>query len=269
MPFKTATSKEREQEIKKRSSRGLSYVKGSLETFTPVDGDNAIRIVPPLASDKYASLWGVEIWTYFLANRVYVSSTTFDKHPNDPVAEHFFKVRQTDEQEASKYRGTRRHLMYVMDMNDADNPQLKIWAAPPTLVDEFIGLSKDPRSGKLVPLEDPQQGRVIFFTRTGQGINTKYTRVQLDSEASPLDESLAEELDEFENIIEVASEDELRSAVQKVQNADDDDDDDDEDSRPVAKTASDDEGDETQSGGSTSEDSVRERVRKTLRGRNS
>ena len=265
MPFKTATSKEREQEIKKRSTRGLSYVKGNLETFTPVDGDNAIRIVPPLASDKYASLWGVEIWTYFLGNRVYVSSTTFDKHPNDPVAEHFFKVRQTDEQEASKYRGTRRHLMYVMDMNDADNPQLKIWAAPPTLVDEFIGLSKDPRSGKLVPLEDPEQGRVIFFTRTGQGINTKYTRVQLDSEASPLDEKLADDLEEFENLIEVASEDELRAAVQKVQNAEDDDD---EDSRPVAaKPASGNDDDETES--SSDEDSVRERVRKTLRGRNS
>lgn len=216
MGFKTATEAERDVAIKARSSRGLAYVKGDIEIFTPIDGDNQIRIVPPLSEDDHATLWGLEVWAYYLNNQSFLSSKTLKKADTDPIADHFFKLRQSDPESAKTFRGVKRHLMFILDLND-DKEQLKLWAAPPTLVDEFIRLSKNRRTGQLIPLEDPKDGRIIFFTKTGTGIGTKYTGVEVGREPYPLDEALADELDTFESLLDIRSVVELNQVLSSVQ----------------------------------------------------
>lgn len=217
--FKTANEKEREAAIKNRNQKGgLSYIKGNFEFYRPQDGDNQIRIVPPLAIDNHAELWGLpNLWTYFLENRSYVSSQTFGKHQRDPISEHFFRTRKVNEKEAERFRGNKRYLMWILDT--ADESKLKLWDAPPTLVDEFIGLSKDRRAGRtgqLVPLEDPEKGRIIYFTRTGSGLGTRYSGVERDSEAHILDEAVAEQIKPFEEIVVVPTPEELDEILQRM-----------------------------------------------------
>ena len=217
MGFKRATPEQRESEIKTRTHRSLGYVSSDIPIFNTVDGDNQIRIVPPLSDDKHASLWGLEVWTYFIANKSIVSNKTFNSNNRDPVQEYFFNIRESQPDEARKFKGTKRHLMFVLDLNDG-REKLKLWAAPPTLVDEFIRLAKNRRTGELIPLEDPEQGRVIFFTKTGSGINTKYSGVEVDPEPSPIQEELADELETFEDMLIILSEDEMDSIVSTARN---------------------------------------------------
>ena len=237
--FKRATAKERESEARKRTVSGLGYVSSDIPIFKPVDGDNQIRIVPPLSNDAQASLWGLEVWTYFVNNRSYLSSKTFDPQSDDPIMSHFFDIREDNPEEAQKYKGNKRYLMFVLDMN-SDEVELKLWAAPPTLVDEFLGLAKNRRTGELIALEDPEEGVPIFFTKTGQGINTRYTSIEIEKEPFPLDDDLAEDLELFEDMLIVPSSKELQKVLELAMNGDndDDDDDDDEDDAPRKKAAS-------------------------------
>ena len=105
----------------------------------------------------------------------------------------------------------------------------------------FLGLAKNRRTGELIALEDPEEGVPIFFTKTGQGINTRYTSIEIEKEPFPLDDDLAEDLELFEDMLIVPSSKELQKVLELAMNGDnddDDDDDDDEDDAPRKKAAS-------------------------------
>ena len=235
--FKRASAQERESESRKRTVSGLGYVSSEIPIFKPIDGDNQIRIVPPLADDAQASLWGLEVWTYFINNKSYLSSKTFDAQSDDPIMSHFFDIREDNPEESQKYKGNKRYLMFVLDLNN-DEVELKLWAAPPTLVDEFLGLAKNRRTGEMIALEDPEEGVPIYFTKTGQGINTRYTSIEIEKEPFPLDDDLAEDLELFEDMLIVPSSKELQKVLEIVMNGESDDDDDDEDENPSKKSKS-------------------------------
>ena len=233
--FKRATAQERESEARKRTVSGIGYVSSDIPIFKPVDGDNQIRIVPPLANDADASLWGLEVWTYFINNRSWLSSKTFDSQAEDPIMSHFFDIREDNPEESQKFKGNKRYLMFLLDLNH-DEPELKLWAAPPTLVDEFLGLAKNRRTGELIALEDPDEGCIIYFTKTGQGIGTRYTGIELDKEPYTLDDDLAEELELFSDMLIVPSSKELQKVLEVAMNGGNDEDDDDEEETPKRRS---------------------------------
>lgn len=202
--WKTANAQEREKAAKQRTAKGVDYIQSELEQFVPIDGDNQIRIVPPLAEDEMASLWGVDVWTYFLSGHSYLSPQVFDKHAKNPVYDAYKEMKQEDPELCKKLQlgGSKKTLLFILDMNDGGSkPVLKIWAAPPTLVNDFIRISRNRKTGKLIALDDPEDGRVIFFTRTGSGVSTKYSGVQIDNEPYPLDVELLDQIPLFTDIL--------------------------------------------------------------------
>ena len=202
-----------------RTSKGVDYLLTDLEQFVPIDGDNQIRIVPPLANDEMATLWGVDVWTYFLSGHSYLSPQVFDKHAKNPVYDAYKVMKQEDPELCTKLQlgGSKKTILFILDLNDGEkNPPLKVWAAPPSLVDEFIRASKNRKTGKLIAIEDPEDGRVLFFTRTGTGKNTKYTTVQLDTEAYPLDADLIEHIPYFTDILVRPDMEELKASLEET-----------------------------------------------------
>lgn len=229
--FKTADSKQRERATSDRTARGLSYLNSEFGfvTFQPQDGDNSIRIVPPLGDDPNASLWGLDVWVYYLNGRTYLSPKTFQQDAEDPIFDMFSKVRQEDAEAAKTYKGTKRSLTFIQDM--MDDGKLKVWAAPTTVIDEILKVSKNRRTGELIPVEDPKDGRIVFFSKTGQGIQTRYGAFALDSEPCPLSETIADELAHFKDFLIVSSADELREVLANLDKEDSGD-----GAQPVART---------------------------------
>lgn len=221
MGFKRATQAERESEVKKRTKRGLSYVKSDIPIFQPMDGDNQIRIVPPLSEDVHASLWGLEVWACYINNKSFLSPKTFDSNATDPIAEHFFELRETDPEAAKKFRATKRHLMFVLDLND-ELEELKLWAAPPTLIDDILKLAKNRRTGELIALEDPEDGRAIYFTKTGKGIGTKYSGIEVDSQTFKLEDDLADDLELFVDMLAIPKASELSKLIASIEAGEED-----------------------------------------------
>jgi hypothetical protein len=217
--WKTATANERTRAAKERDHKGLDYINSDLEQFVPLDGDNCIRIVPPLAEDTMANLWGVDAWTYYLTGKNFLSPTLFSKKARNPAAEAYRKVKAEDPEEAKRLQlgGSKRTILFILDLNSGEKvPPLKIWAAPPSLIDEFIRVSKNRRTGQLIALEDPEEGKLIFFTRTGTGKTTDYNGVQLDSEPYPLDASLLEIMPLFSEILVEPDQEEMEAALEEV-----------------------------------------------------
>jgi hypothetical protein len=211
--WKTATDAERAQEVKKRISRGAAYINSELEQFVPLDGDNCIRIVPPFADDDMATLWGVDVWTYYIGGKAFLSPEVFDEHAKNPVQEVYKKLKIDDPEKAKLISGTKRTILFVLDLNDPNKAVLKIWAAPPTLINEFIAVSKNRRTGQVAAIEDPEHGKAIFFTRIGTGVKTEYKGVQLDAEPYPLEEKWLDQMDYFSNILVEPDIDDLKAAL--------------------------------------------------------
>ena len=214
--WKTASSEEREKAAKGRTQKGAQYINTDLAQFTPIDGSNCIRIVPPLADDAMATLWGIDVWTYYLAGKGFLSPTTFDPRAQNIVLEAYKRVKADDPEEAKRLQlgGTRKTILFILDFGDGGKePELKVWSAPPGLVDEFIRVAKNRRTGKLVALEDPEEGYCIFFDRIGVGKKTEYKGVTLDKEPYPLDESLLDKIPYFTDILVVPDADDFKIAL--------------------------------------------------------
>ena len=214
--WKTASSEEREKAAKGRTQKGAQYINTDLAQFTPIDGSNCIRIVPPLADDAMATLWGIDVWTYYLAGKGFLSPTTFDPRAQNIVLEAYKRVKADDPEEAKRLQlgGTRKTILFILDFGDGSKePELKVWSAPPGLVDEFIRVAKNRRTGRLGALEDPEEGYCIFFDRIGVGKKTEYKGVTLDKEPYPLDESLLDKIPYFTDILVVPDADDLKIAL--------------------------------------------------------
>ena len=46
------------------SNNFTPFIREDIEIFTPEDGANVIRLVPPLAEDRHADFWGLQVRMY-------------------------------------------------------------------------------------------------------------------------------------------------------------------------------------------------------------
>jgi len=231
--FKTADAKQRERAVSDRTARGLQFLNPEMgfETFVAQDGDNSIRIVPPLSDDKDGKLWGIDVYAYYVNGRSFLSPRTFDPNATDPFKDMYDKLKQEDPEAAKAFKGSKRSLTFVLDM--MDDEKLKIFSAPPTVIDEILKVSKNRRTGELIPVEDPKDGRIIFFNKSGQGIQTRYGAFSLDTESCVLDDSIADQLVHFRDLLIVPTAEEL---LEVLANMNTENTENTETSRPTART---------------------------------
>lgn len=206
-----SNSETREKYQNFRTANMFAYLNTTLEIFYPKEGKNAVRIVPKLADDhEQVGLWGMDVWTYYLNNQGWLAPNTFDKSLPDPVMALYNVKRVEDPDFARSISPLKRTIMFVLDVDDGS--KLKVWPAPAMLVDTFVPLLKIDRTGEMIALEDPEEGRVVFFIRQGTGRSTKYVSPQLGTEPCPLKIS-ADEVPYFKDILIVPSVKDIQEAL--------------------------------------------------------
>jgi hypothetical protein len=78
--------------------------------------------------------------------------------------------------------------MFIYDVKDEGTMDkgLRWFDAPSIIVNNILGLSKDKRTGKILDVSDPIDGRDVEFVRKGTGLNSKYEAFNLvKTEAIP------------------------------------------------------------------------------------
>lgn len=122
-------------------------------------------------------------------------------------------MRREDPDLAKQMTGSCRTLIWVLDCNKVADGELRLWPAPVTLVNSFLKLAKNRRTGELISIEDPEVGRAIFFEKSGTRLQTRYDSIVLDDGPFPLNPDLVNDLKYFEEILVLNTADELEVAV--------------------------------------------------------
>ncbi len=216
--FKTMTDDERDREYSQRLERGLPFIESDLPQFRPRDGENFIRIVPPLEDDSLAGAWGVDLITHYIEGHGWMlSPKSLDANEHDPVDDLIRELRKIDPELEDMVKTSRKTVMHLLDFNaDERDGVLKLWGAPPTLVDDFVKAAKDKRSGRTHSLEDPDNGLPISFDKTGTGLQTRYAAVQLERDPFPLADYILDEIEYFEDVLKVDSPEEMQKIIDKI-----------------------------------------------------
>lgn len=179
-------------EVHKRAHQGgggkEGFVKSDVNTWTPKDGDNRIRILPPTWED--AGHFGFECFAHYSIGPDNSSFLCRQKNPAVgepcPICEARVELdRDGDEEAAKELNWRKRVAMWIIDRSEeSKGPQL--WFAPWTLDQEIAKQSTD-ETGEALPLDHPAEGYDVIFTREQiKGSPPKYVGVKIGRKPSPV-----------------------------------------------------------------------------------
>lgn len=178
------------EDTKKRAESGGSlydvYVKDSIKTWKPADGDNTIRILPPTWDDP--KHYGVDIWVHYGVGpdrQTYLCLHKMKGEPCPLCEEHQKAVRDGDEEYARELRPTRRVLVYLID-RDHEKEGVQAYAMPQSMDTNILQVSVDKRSGEVLSIDHPEAGYDISFEKKGTKDRTKYEGIQVARRESDL-----------------------------------------------------------------------------------
>ena len=228
------------EKVKKRAEGGGDFdqvIQVDLKGFTPAEGKNAVRILPPTFDD--ADNYGIDVYVHYGVGEkdsAYVCPERMSGDKCSICEERHKAERAEDEDYASKLRATRRVLVYLVDRKDHD--KLKYWLMPQSVDQEINLLSMDEDTGEVIPVDHPDKGYDITFTRKGKGIGTSYVGVRIARKKSELDNDEALEFADdnpLPDIVNVYSYKYVKKVFHGLGADDDDEDDEEEEERPRRK----------------------------------
>lgn len=195
---------------------GRPYINPDVPMYVPADGANCIRIVDPIEL--------IQLKVYFMdvfihrevgyKNDYFLCDKEHGRGPC-PMCELVTNdLWETDKELAKKYSPDMRRLIWVLDLQKPQEANiLKLWSAPRTLSDEILTQSRRPDLNIYLDIAHPQQGVPVFFNRSGKGLRTKYTGVQLGQQPYPIGDDIAFQRFEFNDILMWHTYDEFAAAM--------------------------------------------------------
>ena len=180
------------ESVKKRADAGSkdfdSYVKDNIKLFTPNDGPNTIRILPPTWPDP--EHFGIDIYVHYGVGPDQQSYLCLHKMKGEdcPICEERIEARKNGEDEdyVRELEPARRSLFYLVD-RDKEQDGVQAWSAPFSKIDQaIVKVSIDRKTNEVLPIDHPDEGYDVEFDKKGKGIGTQYTGVAIARRDSPL-----------------------------------------------------------------------------------
>lgn len=225
--FKTISQEERTSagsNLSGRNSKGwvASAIKSeyNYDAFRPIDGPNKFRLLPPLEADDLATVGGIGVWKYYAGGNTYISPTTLNSGARDPMLEKYRKYKLIDPKRANAFKPTRAVMAYVLDYNrDEDPTVVKLFMCSASLMKRILERAEDRETGKIIPIDHPEEGRVVMFDKSGKGLTTTYTREEIGRNPDPLQdpEAIADQMKPFKDIIKIYSYEELAQLAEDTE----------------------------------------------------
>lgn len=175
------------QKSKQATGNYDRYTLEGVPSFKPKEGENCVRILPPTWKDtqRYGDGWEIQI---HLHSNVGVDNSQYlclDKMNDEDCPICAARRDATDTDEADALRVGWRALCWVVSRDDEKaGPQL--WAMPPTLFRDICAASVDKKGNTPILIDDPEEGYDLYFHREGSGLRTKYSRIEVVRDPSPL-----------------------------------------------------------------------------------
>jgi len=194
-----ATSPERlKRQAEQTGSRFDGILKNGVELFKFKPGDNTFRILPPTWDN--AEYYGLEVFVHpFVgANNGTYLCLAHMKKQKCPICDAAKDARDVgDKEEAAELSAKQRYLFWVLDRDD-EGTGPKIADLSWSMDQAVAALCTHKRSGKVIAIDHPDDGRDVTIQKRGQGINTKYFGHRIDSDPSPI----SDDEDQQDSILE-------------------------------------------------------------------
>ena len=184
--YKPRNEKQNKARTEQTGQRFDSIFKAGFDSFRPKVGDNAIRILPP-TWDGFEH-YGFDVWVHGYVGVDKGSYLCLKKMKGEPcpicdAVEEMKEAGETDD--AQKASATRRVAVWLLDRNeDAPTPQL--YSMPWGTDKEIMNQATDPRSGKTLMIDHPDEGYDVLFKRVGADKKTKYISFKVDRDPTPI-----------------------------------------------------------------------------------
>lgn len=195
-PPSEKTLKERAEQT---GGRFDSPYKQGFDVFRPKVGDNILRILP--ATWEGHDHYGYDVWMHRYIgpdNSTYVCRR---KMLNKPCAacEAAREAKDAGEtDEAKALEPAKVVVVWALDRSE-DNDTAVVWPMSWTMDRDVTALCQNKRTGKMLILDNPDEGFDISFKRQGQGLKTRYFGLAIDRDPSPVadDEDKQDEILEY------------------------------------------------------------------------
>jgi len=187
---------------------GKPYLDPSYKLYITQDGDNQIRIVPPIEV-RDLGMFGRDIFIHrgVGPNReIYVCLKKMwgEACPRcmkqTPELWEQAKVDEKVKDIAKSYFPEYKVLVWVIDRK-ADSDELKLFPMPKTIAEEILVQSNRKETQVMIDVAHPTQGRDVYFTRYKDNDYTKYKGIQIGETATPLPSWAAEQRKHFDEVI--------------------------------------------------------------------
>lgn len=183
--------KERDDKQTKQRGEGRGgdfdrMLKDGIKMFTPSDGENLIRFLPPTWDG--AQHFGLDIYVHYGVGAERGSYLDLQKMKGepDPITEEWAEARRDgDDDYAKQISAKQRVLVYLIDRNN-EKEGVQAWAMPFTLDRDIVKVSTDRKTGEVLKIDHPEYGYDVSFDKEGSKDRTKYLGVQIARRDSPL-----------------------------------------------------------------------------------
>jgi hypothetical protein len=173
-----------------------NFIKDEYRTYTPIQGENSLRILPP--SWENAPHYGYDAWVHYQVgpDRGSVLCNFKMLQTACPICEDRARAeRARDEDLARELKPTRRVCVFIINRKDEAQGVL-VWSMAYTIDRELAKASKDRSTGQYYFIDDPENGYDIYFDRAGDGLMTKYSGVALSRRPSSIPPHILEWLED-------------------------------------------------------------------------
>ena len=207
------------KKIQAERLRQVAFIRPEVEVLQIGEGEHAFRIIPPLAEETWTDSFFLTAGTHWLGKSILCPRSIPALGQDCPVCQEFFERRKRGElpQELRGLKPVYRHLIWVwyfpLDGRQPPNHP-HVYPCPDTLLDSILRAAQDRITKALIPFLDPQRGRLVMFTRTGTGLNTRYVNVALDQNELPVPEEVLGQVRLWKDTLVVPSQEELEAALE-------------------------------------------------------
>lgn len=179
-----------------------SFIIDAIRTWTPKKGENQVRLMP--STWKNAKHYGYDVWVHFgigMDNNSYLCLKKM-KDEECAICDEQHKAAREDEQELAQALAPKKRVAsWIIDRADErTGPQL--WVMAWTIDRDICLIAQDKKTKEVYTLDHPDEGFDVYFTRQGEGRNTKYVAFQIDRSRSPISESAKEQAGWLDYIVD-------------------------------------------------------------------
>lgn len=175
---------------------------------------NFIRILPPVADDDYQKELAVHSWIgaydgSYLCLRIMRGEIC-------PVCELNKEARLDENEELIKLTAYKRRVIYqILDVSERPQSRgVMVMDAPITLAEEILRQSVNKKTGEIIDISDPEEGREIYFEKIKLKNKQfpEYKGVQVGA-VYKIQSSLAKEVKPFDDLLKYPTAKELKEVV--------------------------------------------------------